>query len=79
MPTCAPQRQRSIGPMCGPGSQLLQVRIYLDDIANWPAFDKFYAQWIGICRPARAVLPTGPLHLGFKVEVEVIGLLSSSK
>lgn len=54
--------------------RLLQVRIYLDDIANWPAFDKIYEQWAGSSRPARAVVPTGPLHFGFKVEVEVIAL-----
>jgi reactive intermediate/imine deaminase len=54
--------------------RLLQVRIYLDDIANWPAFDKIYEQWAGSFRPARAVVPTGPLHFGFKVEVEVIAL-----
>jgi reactive intermediate/imine deaminase len=54
--------------------RLVQVRIYLDDIANWPAFDKIYEQWAGPFRPARAVVPTGPLHFGFKVEVEVIAL-----
>lgn len=54
--------------------KLLQVRVYLDDIANWPAFDRIYAQWAGSSRPARAVVPTGPLHFGFKVEVEAIAL-----
>lgn len=54
--------------------KLLQVRVYLDDIANWPAFDRIYAQWAGPSRPARAVVPTGALHFGFKVEVEAMGL-----
>ncbi|XPG97437.1 RidA family protein [Variovorax paradoxus NBRC 15149] len=54
--------------------KLLQVRVYLDDIANWPAFDRIYAQWAGPSRPARAIVPTGPLHFGFKVEVEAMGL-----
>ncbi|CAN7704425.1 RidA family protein [Variovorax paradoxus] len=54
--------------------KLLQVRVYLDDIANWPAFDRIYAQWAGPSRPARAVVPTGPLHFGFKVEVEAMAL-----
>lgn len=53
---------------------LLQIRIYLDDIANWPAFDKIYERWAGSSRPARAVVPTGPLHFGFKVEVEATAL-----
>jgi reactive intermediate/imine deaminase len=50
--------------------KLLQVRVYLDAIANWPAFDRIYEQWAGSSRPARAIVPTGPLHFGFKVEVE---------
>lgn len=54
--------------------QLLQVRVYLDDIANWPAFDKIYAVWAGSARPARAVVPPGALHFGFKLEVEVTAL-----
>lgn len=54
--------------------KLLQVRVYLDDIANWPAFDMLYERWAGRARPARAIVPTGPLHFGFKVEVEATAL-----
>jgi enamine deaminase RidA (YjgF/YER057c/UK114 family) len=54
--------------------RLLQVRVYLDDIANWPAFDTIYARWAGPSRPARAVVPTERLHFGFKVEVEATAL-----
>lgn len=50
--------------------RLLQVRVYVDDIANWPAFDTLYREWAGASRPARAVVPTGPLHFGFQVEME---------
>lgn len=50
--------------------RLVQVRVYLDDIAQWPLFDRIYGEWAGASRPARAVVPTGPLHFGFKVEVE---------
>lgn len=54
--------------------RLLQVRVYVDDIANWPAFDTLYRAWAGAARPARAVVPTGPLHFGCKVEMEAIAL-----
>ena len=54
--------------------RLLQVRVYLDDIANWPAFDRIYAQWAGPSRPARTIVPTGPLHFGFKVEMDAMAL-----
>ncbi|VTU24087.1 Putative reactive intermediate deaminase TdcF [Variovorax sp. SRS16] len=55
--------------------RLVQVRVYVDDIANWPAFDRLYRQWAGSSRPARAVIPTGSLHFGLKVEMEATALL----
>ena len=54
--------------------QLVQVRVYIDSVDNWPAFNAVYAEWAGAARPARAVVPTGPLHYGLKVEVEAVAL-----
>jgi len=53
---------------------LLQVRVYVTDIADWPEFNAIYAQWAGAARPARAVVPVPALHYGFKIEVEAVGL-----
>lgn len=53
---------------------LVQVRVYLDDIAHWPRFNTLYASWAGSARPARAIVPTGPLHYGFKIEIEATAL-----
>ena len=55
--------------------KLVQVRVYVDDIANWAAFNDVYGQWIGAARPSRAVVPTGALHHGFKVEVEATAVI----
>ncbi|MEJ6022880.1 RidA family protein [Ramlibacter sp. PS4R-6] len=52
--------------------RLVQVRVYVDDVANWPEFNTIYAQWAGASRPSRAVVPTGALHYGFKIEVEAV-------
>ena len=61
---------------CGSGvDRLVQIRVYVDDLANWPEFDKVYAEWAGSSRPSRAVVPTGPLHYGLKVEVEATGVV----
>ena len=57
--------------------RLVQVRVYVDDVANWPEFNAVYAQWAGSSRPSRAVVPTGPLHYGLKVEVEAVGLVGA--
>lgn len=55
--------------------KLLQVRVYVTDIADWPEFNAIYAQWAGTARPARAVVPVPALHYGFKIEVEAMGLV----
>ncbi|WP_374663846.1 RidA family protein [Ramlibacter sp.] len=59
-------------------AHLVQVRVYVDDIANWPAFNTVYAEWAGTARPARAVVPTGPLHFRLKVEVEAVACLPAA-
>jgi 2-iminobutanoate/2-iminopropanoate deaminase len=56
---------------------LLQVRIYITDIARWPAFNEIYAAWAGSARPARAVVPVPTLHYGCALEVEAVGLASA--
>jgi reactive intermediate/imine deaminase len=63
--------------LTGAGSaveRLVQVRVYVTDIANWPAFNTIYAAWIGASRPARAVVPVPELHFGFKIEIEAVAL-----
>ena len=54
--------------------KLLQVRVYVTDIGDWPEFNTIYAGWTGAARPARAVVPVPQLHYGFKIEVEAIAL-----
>ncbi|GMV47370.1 MAG: reactive intermediate/imine deaminase [Pseudomonadota bacterium] len=53
-------------------ARLVQVRVYLTDLAHWPAFDALYAQWLGAHRPARAVVPVPALHYGLLLEVEAV-------
>jgi reactive intermediate/imine deaminase len=55
--------------------RLVLVRVYVDDVANWPEFNSIYARWAGEACPSRAVVPTGPLHYGLKVEVEAMAVL----
>lgn len=55
--------------------KLVHVRVYVDDIAHWKTFDEIYARWAGDAKPARAVVPTGPLHFGFKLEIEAVAVL----
>jgi 2-iminobutanoate/2-iminopropanoate deaminase len=57
---------------------LTQVRVYVTDIAAWPAFNAIYAAWAGAARPARAAVPVPALHYGFKIEVEAVALKGTS-
>ncbi len=54
--------------------KLVQVRVYLVDIADWAAFNAVYAAWIGETRPARAVVPVQLLHYGFRIEIEAVAV-----
>jgi len=54
--------------------RLVQVRVYLADLAHWPAFNQLYAQWAGEHRPARAVVPVPTLPAGLLLEVEATAL-----
>ena len=58
--------------------RLVQVRVYLTDIDNWPAFNTLYADWLGSHRPARAVVPVPSLHFGFLIEVEAVALMPTA-
>ncbi|WP_122663661.1 RidA family protein [Pseudomonas viridiflava] len=54
--------------------QLVQVRVYVTDIEQWPLFNRLYSQWLGEHRPARAVAGVAQLHYGCAVEVEAMAI-----
>jgi 2-iminobutanoate/2-iminopropanoate deaminase len=53
-------------------SRVLKTTVYVADIDLWGAVNEVYKKFFGEHRPARAVVPTGPLHYGFLVEIEAI-------
>lgn len=53
---------------------LVQVRVYVTDIDQWPVFNRLYEQWLGDHRPARAVAGVAQLHYNCAVEVEALAL-----
>jgi reactive intermediate/imine deaminase len=54
--------------------RLVQVRVYLSDVALWGEFNRLYAAWAGDARPVRAVVPVPALHHGFLIEIEAVAL-----
>ncbi len=53
---------------------IVKVTIYVPDIELWPEINTAYAGFFGEHRPARAVVPVGPLHYGARIEVEAIAV-----
>lgn len=51
---------------------LVNVQVYLSDVALWPEFNRLYAQWVGDHRPARTVVPCSALHYGALLEMSAI-------
>ena len=55
-------------------NDLVQVRIYLTNMDNWPRFNEHYAAWLQDHRPARIILGVSSLHFGVDIEVEAVAL-----
>jgi len=55
-------------------TRVIKTTVYLADMADWDELDAVYGQFFGTTRPARSVVPTGPLHFGFRIEIEAIAL-----
>ena len=51
-------------------NQILQVRIYIPDIAHWEEVNRVYTNFMGAHKPVRCVVPTRDLHYGCLIEVE---------
>ena len=58
-------------------AHVLRTTVYLSDIADWGEVDRAYREFFGDVRPARTVVPTGPLHFGFRIEIDAIALAGS--
>jgi 2-iminobutanoate/2-iminopropanoate deaminase len=53
-------------------SRVLKMTVFVSDINSWEAVNRVYARILGENRPARAVIPTGPLHHGFLIEIDAV-------
>lgn len=51
---------------------VLQVRIYIPDVAHWEAVNAVYSAFFAEHRPARCVVPSRELHYGCLVELEAV-------
>jgi 2-iminobutanoate/2-iminopropanoate deaminase len=72
------QNLKGVLDQAGAGvDQVVKTTVYLSDIADWDDLDTVYGAFFGAARPARSVVPTGPLHFGFRIEIEAIARAST--
>ncbi len=55
---------------------VLKTTVYVTDIALWDQVNAVYAGFFGEHRPARSIVPTGPLHFGLLVEIEAVAAVA---
>ena len=53
-------------------TDVVLCRVYISDSACWDAVNGVYAEFFGSHRPARVIVPVGPLHYGALVEIEAV-------
>ena len=54
---------------------VVMCRVYLPDVAYWGDLNVEYGKFFGEHKPARVVVPTGPLYGGCLVEIEAVAQL----
>lgn len=57
--------------------QLLQVTVFVSDLSHWADVNRVYAEILGEHRPARAVIPCGPLKRGYLLEVTAVAAVGA--
>jgi 2-iminobutanoate/2-iminopropanoate deaminase len=53
--------------------RLVSVQLFITDVSLWPEVNRVYAQVMGASKPARTIVPVGPLHYGALIEINAIG------
>lgn len=53
-------------------TRVLKLGVFVSDVAEWPRVNAVCAERFGAHRPARIVVPCGPLRLGSRIEIDAI-------
>tara|TARA_B100000768_G_scaffold181737_1_gene206083 strand:+ start:461 stop:838 length:378 start_codon:yes stop_codon:yes gene_type:complete len=55
---------------------VIQVRIYISDIDLWDQVNKSYSLFFENHKPVRSIIPSGKLHFGCLLEIEMTAILN---
>ncbi len=53
-------------------NKLVSVQLFIPDVDLWAAVNAIYTEALGAHKPARTVVPCGPLHYGALIELNAI-------
>ncbi len=68
----------AISAVVGAGiDDVVRCTVYVTDVSHWPEVNRAYAAFFGSHRPARSIVPSGPLHFGALVEIEAVVAVTS--
>jgi 2-iminobutanoate/2-iminopropanoate deaminase len=56
--------------------QVAKVTVYMAEPDGWSVFNSIYAEFFGMHKPARAIVPVAAFPGGFKVEVDAVAVLA---
>lgn len=59
-------------------NHVLQVRIYIPDVALWGQVNEVYSRFFGQHRPARCIVPSRELHYGCLIELEAVACVKDN-
>lgn len=51
---------------------IVRCTVYITDVAHWGEVNRAYATFFGTHRPARSIVPSGPLHFNALVEIDAV-------
>ena len=55
--------------------KVIMCRIYTPDVSYWDDINEVYSDYFKDHKPARAIVPTTPLHHGCLVEIEAVAAM----
>lgn len=59
--------------------RLVSVQIFIPGIESWSAVNDVYSRALGAHRPARTVIPCGPLHYGALIELNAVAEVAAGR
>ncbi len=55
--------------------RVLKVNIFVANMDDWTKVNAVFAEFFGDHRPARLIVPTGPLHYGCTIEIDCVAAI----